>query len=178
MPITLLLVIVYFGLGIALIRQIYLAVKDKQKDKSRLLLIGFLILVLTLTFIKPFGLINFDELEGKDILIAQREGAANCMTTLKLKDNYTFRERIVCFSVTEIKGTYHFQNDTIYFDNNEISRDEKDFYRFAVIRPSKYYSNKKYFDLTRYKNLTDTVGHNLTITKNELNKFKNKKPNR
>jgi hypothetical protein len=177
-PVFLILVIIYFGLAIAFIRQIYFGIREKLKDKSRLLIILLLTLVLTLTFFKPFGLINFDELEGENVLVAEREGAANCMTTLKLKDNFTFRERNVCFGVTEIKGNYHLQNDTIYFDNVSVGRHENEFYKFAVIKPSKFNKDGKHFDLTRYKSLTDTVGHELWITKNDLNKLNDKKPNR
>jgi len=177
-PAFLVLVAIYFGLAIALIRQLYLAVREKLVDKSRLLLIGLLTIVLALTFIKPFGLINFDKLEGDNILIAEREGAANCMTTLKLKDDFTFRERNVCFGVTEIKGNYHLQNDTIYFDNVSVGRHENEFYKFAVVKPSEFDNSKILCDLIRYKDLTDTIGHKLWITKNELNKLKNKKPNR
>lgn len=177
-PAFLVLVVIYFGLAIALVRQIYLTVKEKLVDKSRLLYIGLLTIVLALTFIKPFGLVNFDKLEGDNLLIAEREGAANCMTTLKLKDDFTFSERNVCFGVTEIKGNYHLKSDTIYFDNVSVSRHENEFYKFAVIEPSKFNKDCKHFDLTRYKSLTDTVGHQLWITKNDLNKLKDKKPNR
>lgn len=177
-PAFLILVIIFLGLGVALIRQIYFLVKEKFADKKRLINIGLLILVLTLTFLNPFGLIDFDKLEGDNILIAEREGAANCMTTLKLKDNFTFSERSVCFGVTETKGNYHLQNDTIYFDNVSLGRHENEFYKFAVIEPSKFNKDGKHFDLTRYKSLIDTVGHELWITKNDLNKLKNKKPDR
>lgn len=177
-PAFLVLVAIYLGLAIALVRELYLAVREKLVDKSRLLLIGLLTIVLALTFIKPFGLVNFDKLEGDNILIAEREGAANCMTTLKLKDDFTFIERNVCFGVTEIKGNYHLQNDTIYFDNVSVGRHENEFYKFAVVKPSKFDNSKILGDLIRYKDLTDTVGHELWITKNELNKLKNRKPNR
>ena len=100
------------------------------------------------------------------------------MTTLKLKDDLTFKERNVCFGVTEIRGNFHLQNDTIYFDNVSVGRHEDGFYKFAVIEPSKFNKDGKHFDLIRYKSLTDSVGHELWITKNELNKLKNKKPNR
>lgn len=176
-PAFLILVVIYLGLGLALIRQIYFAVKEKFADKTRLINIGLLTIVLTLTFLKPFGLIDFDKIEGDNILIAEREGAANCMTTLKLKDNFTFSERSVCFGVTEIKGNYHLQNDTIYFDNVSLGRHENEFYQFAVVEQSKFNKDGKHFDLKLYK-LTDTIGHELRITKNELNKLKNKKPNR
>jgi hypothetical protein len=177
-PAFLVLVVIYFGLAIALVRQIYLAVKEKLVDKFRLLLIGLLTIVLALTIIKPSGLVNFDKLEGDNLLIAEREGVANCTTTLKLKNNFTFRERNVCFGVTEIKGNYYLQNDTIYFENVRVGRHENEFYKFAVIEPSKFNKDGKYFDLTRYKSLTDTVGHKLWITKNDLNKLKDKKSNR
>ena len=177
-PAFLILVIVFLGLGVALIRQIYFLVKEKFADKKRLINIGLLTLVLTLTFLKPFGLTDFDKLEGDNVLIAEREGAANCMTTLKLKDNFTFSERSVCFGVTETKGNYHLQNDTIFFDNVSVGRHENEFYKFAVVKPSKFDNSKIIGDLIRYKDLTDTTGHELWITKNDLNKLKNKKPNR
>ncbi|MGX7688144.1 hypothetical protein ACWA1C_13355 [Flectobacillus roseus] len=177
-PAFLILTVIYLELGVLLIRQIYFLVREKFTDKTRLINIGLLTIVLTLTFLRPFGLIDFDKLEGDNVLVAEREGAANCMTTLKLKDDFTFSERSVCFGVTEIKGNYHLQNDTIYFDNVDVGRHENEFYKFAIIKPSKFNKDGKHFDLTRYESLTDTVGHELWITKNDLNKLKDKKPNR
>jgi len=120
------------------------------------------------------GLIDFDKLEGNDVLVAEREGSANCLTTLKLKDNFTFRERIGCFGVTEIKGTFRVVQDTIYFDNVELGRNENEFYKFAVIKPTKSNNSKILGDLKRYKNTSDTIGHELWIIKNELQKLKDK----
>ncbi len=177
-PAFLILTVIYLGLGVVLIRQIYFLFKEKFTYKTRLINIGLLTIVLTITFLRPFGLIDFDKLEGDNVLVAEREGAANCMTTLKLKDDFTFRERSVCFGVTEIKGNYHLQDDTIYFDNVSVGRHENEFYKFAIIKPSKFNKDGKHFDLTRYKSLTDTLGHELWITKNDLNKLKDKKPNR
>lgn len=166
-PAFLILVAIYFGLIIALVTQLYFSIKEKLTEKTRLINIGILTLVLTLTFLRPFGLIDFDKFEGNNILIAQREGTANCMVTLKLKDNFTFNERSVCFGVTKTKGNYHIQNDTIYFDN--VS--EGWFYKFAVVKPSKFNKDGKHFDLIRYKSLTDTIGYELLIIKNDLNKL-------
>jgi hypothetical protein len=175
-PAFLLLAAVYLGLVIALVREVYFLIKEKFTDKERLFQVGLLTIVLALTFYKPYGLIDFDKLEGGDLLVAERESSANCMTTLQLKDDFTFRERNVCFGVTEIKGKYHLQNDTIYFDNVNLGRQENEFYKFAVIRPTKFSNSKILGDLIRFKGLTDTTGHVLWITKNELNKLKDKKP--
>lgn len=123
--------------------------------------------VLILTFLKPNGLINFDKLSGNDVLVAQREGVANCMTTIKLKENKTFRERIVCFGVSDIKGTYELKNDTIFFKNIEFGRYNNEFYEFAVIKSS----NNNTFSLTKYKNKNDTIGYELLVVKNELNEL-------
>ena len=176
-PATLLLLLVYIGLVIALARKIYFAFRNNFSDKSQLLLIGILTLILTITFIKPFGLINFDKLEGDNILVAEREGSANCMTTLKLKENNRFVERSVCFGVTEIKGTYKLKNDTIYFENVDSSRQKYEYHKFAVIKQSKYRSDKKVVDFVRYTNSNDTIEYELFITKNELSKLTNIKPN-
>lgn len=169
---------VYLGLAIALLRQIYFSVKEKFKQKHRFVLIGLLIIVLLLTYFKPLGVIDFDKFEGTDVLIAEREGAANCLTTFKLKDDYTFRERIGCFGVSEIKGTFRVINDTIYFDNIQPGRHEESFYKFAVIKPTKFDNPKIFGDLIRYKDFKDTVGHLLWVTKNELSKLTDKKPDR
>ena len=177
-PAFILLVTVYFGLAIALLRQIYFTVKEKFKQKQRLILIGLLTIVLLLTYFKPLGIIDFDRFEGTDVLIAEREGAANCLTTLKFKDDYTFREKIGCFGILEIKGTFRVVNDTIYFDNIQLGRQVESFYKYAVIKPTKFDNPKILGDLIRYKDLTDTVGHFLLITKNDLRKLKDKKPNR
>jgi len=154
-PAFILFVAVYFGLAIALLRQIYFSVKEKFKQNHRFILIGLLTTVLLLTYFKPLGIVDFDKFEGTDILIAEREGAANCLTTLKLKDDYTFRERIGCFGVSEIKGTFRVANDTIYFDNIQLGRHEDSFYKFAVIKPTKFDNPKIIGDLIRYRDLTD-----------------------
>ncbi len=177
-PSFLLLILIYLGLGISLIRQLYLAVKEKYDNKLRLITVGLLVFVLTITPLRPNGLINFDKLEGGDVLLAEREGAANCMTTLKLKDDYSFKERNVCFGVIETTGKYYINNDTIYFDHVSIGRHIDEYYSFAVVKPSKFSKDGRHFDLVRYKSLTDTLGHELWITKNELDKLKDKKPNR
>ena len=177
-PAFFLLVTVYVGLVIALFRQIYFLIKEKFENKQGIYKVVLLIVVLSLTFYKLVGIIDFDRLEGDDLLIAEREGSANCLTTLKLKDDFTFRERIGCFGVSETKGTFRVVEDTIYFDNIKPGRQEDDFYKFAVIKPSKFDNSKILGDLIRYNDLADTIGHGLWITKNELNKLKNKKPNR
>ncbi len=177
-PVFVFLVAVYFGLALALFRQIYLLGKEKFKQTNRFILIGLLTTVLLLIYFKPLGIVDFDKSEGTDILIAEREGAANCLTTLKFKDDYTFRERIGCFGISEIKGTFRVVNDTIYFENIQLGRQIESFYKYAVIKPTKFDNPNILGDLIRYKDLTDTVGHFLWITKNDLSKLKDKKPNR
>jgi hypothetical protein len=178
MPASLILLIIFMGLGVVLFWQFYSALLEKFKDKQRLLTLVILTLVLTLTFFKPFGFINFDKFEGNDILIAKREGAANCMTTFKLKENNKFSERIVCFGMSETSGNYKLKNDTIFFENIKSGRHDNDFYKFAVIKKSKFNWNKGGFEIFRYKNYNDTVGNYLTITLNELNILSSEKPNR
>jgi hypothetical protein len=177
-PVFLILVIIFLGLGVALIRQIYFLVKENFKDNKRIIDIGLITLILTLIFLKPYGLIDLDKLEGDNILIAEKEGSANCMTTLKLKDNFKFSVRSVCFGITEIKGKFRLQNDTIFFDYVNVGRHENELYKFGIVNLSNSNNSKSIPYLTIYKKLTDTNGHKLWITKNDLNKLENKKPNR
>lgn len=163
-PAFILLVIIFFVLVFMLFLQLISAIKEKFKNKKRLLTIGLLTVVLILTFLRPNGIVNFENLQGNDLLVAQREGVANCMTTFKLKENNRFSEINVCFGVTKISGEYIIKNDTIFFENIEYGRHENEFYEFAVIKPSKINPDK--FDLVRFKNKNDTIGHELGILKN------------
>ncbi|MDD3644574.1 MAG: hypothetical protein PHR19_03505 [Bacteroidales bacterium] len=181
MLVPLALLIVYFVLLVALLYQIYIVIKEKLTNKSRLVTIGVLILVLLLTFLRPSGIINFAKFESKTVLFAEREGGGNCAITLNLKEDYTFKEMTVCFGVSEAKGNYRIQNDTIFFDQVSYSgrkNNGEEFYKFAVIEPSKFSPESNRFDLVRYKSLTDTVGNRIWIIKNELDKLKSKNPDR
>src|SRR5690606_32139893 len=119
-----------------LIRQVYLLFRERSKNKQQLLSIGIIAIVLTSAFFFPRGIIDFEKFESDSILIAQREGVANCMTTLKLRKDSSFVEREVCFGITKTTGTYKVKGDTIFFENNSL-RDKQAFYKFAVIKPSR-----------------------------------------
>ena len=133
-PVFLLLFLIFIGLSIALIRLIYFSFKDKFKDKKRILAIILISTILVVTFLKPFGVIDFEKFEAKNILIAEREGVAGCMMTLKLKENNRFTAKDICFGISETKGKYTFRNDTIYFEDIELSRGDKEFYKFRKIK--------------------------------------------
>lgn len=178
MPVALLLIGFYLGLFVGLLRQLFLAIKEKFKDRERLVSIAILTTILVLTYFKPLGLIDFEKLQGNDILVAQQEGAANCMTIFKLKENKKFREKNICFGTFETTGDYKIQNDTIFFENVKLGRYEDGFYKFAVIRPSKIATGNNHFDLVRYEDYNDTTGNKLKIIKNDLQKLNEEKPNR
>jgi hypothetical protein len=177
MPAFFILVLVFLVLSVALINQLYLGFNDNFRDRGRIVTIGLLAIVLLLTFLEPVGIINFEKFEADDVLVVQREGAANCTTTLKLKENMKFTEKNYCFGVTEITGDYEVRNDTVYFRNIETGRGQSEFYTFAVLKPSKLHKGHK-SEIVRYKDRNETIGNALWITKNELNALALKKPNR
>ena len=159
----------FLVLTVLMLVQLYRSIREKFADKQRLRLIGLMTPVLMLAFLYPNGLINFGKLESDSLLIAQREGVANCMTTFKLKENNTFIERNVCFGVTETTGEYRLSGDTIYFENVSRGRREKEFYEFAVI-VDKDEKGKYLGDLVRSENQSDTTGSPLWTIKNEIRK--------
>ncbi|MCT4637455.1 MAG: hypothetical protein N4A72_07085 [Bacteroidales bacterium] len=165
----LILVIGYIVLAIGLLRQLILAIRERFTKKYRIFTIVFVLSILIITLLKPYGLVDFDKFSGQDLLIAQREGAANCMTTFKLKENNKFVERSVCFGVSEIDGDFEIINDTIYFSNVNLPRGDTSYYDFALIMPSRFGTVNNKFDLIRYENKNDTIGHELWIIKNEFN---------
>ena len=154
------LFLVYIFLAIVLVIQIIKSIIEKFSNKNRLVIVTILIFVISLSFLYPNGLIDFERFQGKDLLVAKREGAANCMTIIKLKENNKFVERNVCFGIEEIKGNYNMKGDTVFFTNV----DKNQYYQFAVIENSNF---------IRYKDANDTIKYDLWITKNLL-KIKNK----
>ena len=164
LPISLILFLIYLVICIVTIRYLYFAFNERFKNKDRMFSIGLLLIVLTLTFIKPFGIIDFEKFESKNILIAEREGVAGCSMTLKLKENKKFTAKSVCFGMTETIGCYDIKNDTIHFYDVELGRDEDEFYKFAVLKPSKI----NHFSLLCHKSKNDTIGHGLKVTLNEF----------
>lgn len=158
----------FLCLGICLVGNIALGIKEKFKDKQRNIITVALSLVLAVAYFQPFGLLTADRFEGKDLFIAQREGSANCMTVLKLKENNTFFDQTVCFGIDRLKGNYRIERDTIYFYNVELARDDKRYYEFAVIQKSDGNSDSYLGELVRYKNRNDTTATALWIVKNDL----------
>lgn len=159
------LTIVFFVLAIICVVQIGIGFREKFVNKHRNWTIGVMILGLGLVFLKPNGIINFDQLEGEDLFVAQREGVANCMTIFKIKPNNQFKERAVCFGISEARGNYFIRNDTIFFSEVSVSPGDEAYYEFAIVKKSKYSDKDALF---RYRNSADTIGNELWITKNEL----------
>ena len=168
MVLSLILVVVYGVLITSLLYQIYLAIQEKFKSTQRLISISIAAVVLVLIYFKPYGIINFEKLQGNDLLIAEREGAANCYTTLKLKENNKFSEKSICFGVSEITGKYSIKGDSIFFSDVQLGRDKSEYYQFAVIKQSASENKKIIGELKRFMNYSDTLPHELWITKNEL----------
>mgnify|MGYP000639798054 CR=1 FL=1 len=171
-PTILLMAIYFFILIIVFIFQLYKGLKEKFQLKKRLRLLGFLFFTLSTTLIFPSGLINYERFESKSILIAQREGAANCMTTLKLRENNTFTEKVYCFGITEINGEYTRSGDTVFFKTTSPKRQGDEFYEYAIIKNE----NNNLFNFGCYMNSTDSIGNWLTIIKNELDSLQEVKP--
>ncbi len=164
------LIIFFLALTSTFFIQIINAIKERFIDKQRLMLIVFIGFSLTSTYLFPTGLFNLGRNENDSLLIATREGATNCRTTLKLYGDGTFMERNICFEVNEITGTYQFIHDTIFFKNLSFSRGKSEFYKFAVFQEHKLQFKNVIRDIVRFENDSDTVGTELWIIKNELSK--------
>lgn len=167
-PIFMLLITAYIFFAGILIRNAYNAIKEKFNDPQRLIAIVLLAVILTSIYLKPTGFIDFEKFEGENLLVAEREGSANCNTTFQLKENNQFIERSVCFGISVVKGTYEIKGDTIFFSQVNLGRVETAYYQYAIIRKAQFDNKKIIADLVRYKNHNDTIGSPLWITKNRL----------
>lgn len=167
----LLLIIVWMTLAGLFFSHLVMLIIEKFRNRHRLIVAAALFVAVSTSFLKPTGLIDFDRLSGKDLFIAMREGAANCQTILKLKDNNTFVERNVCWNISEIKGSYTIKGDTVFFTNVKPNRSNAKYYLYATILKKnkiEHGSYKTVGDLVLYKDKKDTTGHILWITKNDF----------
>jgi hypothetical protein len=168
LPFTLVLLLTFFVLAAILVWQCWLVIREKFRNRSRLLTIAVLAVVLGVIYIEPRGFISYEMLEGEGVFLAENEGAVNCTTTLKLLEDFTFRERTICFRVTEVTGTFRVSRDTIYFENVKMGRGVDEYYSFGVIKPNGFTEDKKQKMLILYKSAADTSGGSLWITNNKL----------
>lgn len=165
MLLILCLVIVFIVLTIALVYQFILSIGERFKVRSRLILMAFMAVVLSLTAYYPAGFIDYEMFRGEDLLVAGSEGAAGCATIIKLKSNHTFRERSVCFGINVTTGDYFVKGDTIKFEN---ITGRKEYYQYALVN-SKVLQNKTIIkELLLYHGVNDTLPHLLFIESNKL----------
>jgi hypothetical protein len=165
----LLLMVVYLGLFIVLVLQITGLFKSKFSDIRKLVSCFILFFSLLLVAVFPGGVIDFEKImEGEDLFVATREGAANCMTYLKFKTGNRFIQRSVCFGVNETKGKYQLVNDTIKieYDNNESANLK---YAFGVIQKDKIDLYDKLGVVQLFQSPSDTIPIEYTIIKNAFN---------
>jgi hypothetical protein len=157
---SIILFLTFIGLTIILVIQLFYAIKEQFKIKDRNLTISVLVSVLILTVFMPFGIVNFKKFESKDILVAQREGVANCSITLKLKENSKFTFSNICFGTSMTKGEFTIGGDTIYFHSTRLGRNIESFYEFGI------QENENRIML--FSNKQDTVGLQLRIIGSKL----------
>ncbi len=125
MAIFLLLLLLMAVLAVVALFQIYKYIAEKQKNQFRLINTGLIVLAVMLTYYKPGGLINFEKLEGENLLHAVREGTASCSIFIRLKEGNRFKKTSICFGTDHYWGTYEIVNDTIKFHYDNISAQNK-----------------------------------------------------
>ena len=88
---------------------------DKFKNRNKNVSVIIIGTSLLICYLFPLGVIRSTDFDPDPYLIASREGAANCLTTIILGTDSTFIERSVCFGVDTRQGTYEVKSDTVFF---------------------------------------------------------------
>ena len=121
-------------------------------------------LVLAFCFLFPLGVIRNTDFDPEYYLVANREGAANCQTTIILGVDNTFVERSVCFGVDRELGTYKVKNDTAFLTFDDISNfGSKETIGIIELKEDGKKGNYGYFNY--YKTASDDKPMDLIITK-------------
>lgn len=148
--------------GIIIEQSIHLLI-EKFRNKSRIISTVILIGTLTITGLFPNGIINYEDLEGEDLLIANLEGVANCQTVIKIKKNNKFIQTSLCFGVEKWNGTHQIIGDTIklnYRDTLDLGN-----YKFAY-GLIKMTNNKEYIKIGQifmFPSYTSTISIPMNI---------------
>jgi hypothetical protein len=132
MFLSILLLMIFVGLTLTLFIHFILGIKERFKNQERTKVTAILSFVITLTFVAPLGLYDFNQLESKDIIVAHREGVAGCSLTLQLKEDKTFIFKGICFGTSTTTGDYISTGDSLFFENVKLGRGMSDFYEFGV----------------------------------------------
>ncbi|MGM5630987.1 hypothetical protein O2K51_08800 [Apibacter raozihei] len=168
LAVYLILFIGYLSLVVALLYQIYFSVEENFKNKSRLIINLLIAGILIFIYNKPMGIMNYDEWEDENLLIAEAEGIANCMIRVKFKNDQSFVERDICFGVDVMKGSYILRNDTLFLYQNFLFSRSKDYYVFALFKTDNDGDGKSDDKLLLYRSVNDTLPIMLNIRKNKL----------
>jgi hypothetical protein len=161
--VALLIIVGFFALSIILIGQLVRLFKEKGLDKSRVASTLILIVTLTLTWLFPTGIINYEDLRGEDLFVASREGVANCQTGLKVKKNNSFIHSSLCFGVDKWEGTTKMIGDTVKFTYHDtVNLNSK--FCYGILKLTKNLEYEKIGHILLFENYSDTTGFPMSLT--------------
>ncbi|MDH0673533.1 hypothetical protein N5D03_03125 [Empedobacter sp. GD03861] len=138
---------------------------DDERNFKKGIPVFISIVVLTLVFLYPSGIITDKTIYGKDKLVAYSIGTADCSTTYYFKSNDIYIVNSFCFFPSREVGKYYLKNDTIYFDT--ITNKQ---YKFGTINRKDsilelYYLEPRTFNF-------DTLKVDSTIIKRKIENSK------
>jgi hypothetical protein len=144
-PFSFVLEIVFLIIIVNFFILIFRIIQNKFDSKNKRNQILYIAIVIALTIYKPFGFINLELSKANEVLIAKKEAVSNCNMLLILRDDGTYTQRMVCYSIDNIQGTYSLKNDTIFFKNSfEYSECPK--YGLITENSNNYQIIKLYYD--------------------------------
>ncbi len=106
--------------GVLLLRFLYLIVNmlgPLCRTKFHYFQSAWLALAMMVSYLFFNRDLSMERFMSKPVLVAGREGAANCTTVLKLFPNGHFKLQTVCFGIARLEGEWQKKSDTIFFSN-------------------------------------------------------------
>ncbi|MCJ8208894.1 hypothetical protein MUY27_04185 [Mucilaginibacter sp. RS28] len=173
-PLTLILIIVFLVLVVKVVFRLFSVLKGGLSRSQEMTHLIVSILLLTICVVKPAGIINFESMEGEDVLVASREGVANCFSTLKLKKDGCFYFKSICFGVEKAAGNYAVKGDTVMF---KWPGNRGMYFIYGILDPdSAINGTKNSTHFLLYKTRKDTTPYMLLVVKNKLVNLKSTIP--
>ena len=156
------LLVVFCGI---LVYQLFKLATERPFTGKRLLAIFLLSFVLLSTYLRPWGLIEFEKYETPPVLKAKAKGGGGCNNVLRLYNDSSFIDDSRCFGTERTRGKWRYSNDTIYFYEIRPGTLQETYFEFAIIKET---GDNRHQYLRRYQDRNDPHGRRMNVLHNDI----------
>jgi len=158
---------VWFVLLCVFVLKVFGLIIDRFSDRNNIVSVVIIAASLVFSFLFPTGLVRSEFNSKPAVLVASREGVANCKTTLKLYEGSEFVLRSACFGIHDQSGTYEIIGDTVKMIFEKMTSAGV-ISTYAIINRAESGSSAFWGNLFLFQIPSDSIPLTMHISKMEL----------